>query len=442
MSTILIAGAGKSSSNLIHYILAHAPHYKWKVIVADGSAAAIHEKINGNPFAHAAVIDITQASERTPLVKEADIVISLMPPHLHILLAKDCLQYKKNLITSSYISPEMKEMDREVKEAGLMFMCEMGLDPGIDHMTATKLIHSIHRVSGVVSCFKSYCGGLIAPESDNNPWHYKFTWNPRNVITAGFGGASYMINGKHIEVPYEKMFEQNKKVKVGDIGQLAYYANRDSMRYLDIYNVPEVQTFMRATLRHPAFCKGWQALILLGLTRQDDAFETQGMTWNLLLRQKTGYNGEGSLRVHVAATLGIAADDKVMPMLQWLGIFDEKPLKEGKHSSADVLLELLLEKWHMEPEDKDMVAMMHELEYLHKGKKAKVTCAMVIKGDNREYSAMSKTVGLPIAVLSRLVLNKKIVRPTGVLLPNMPSVYRPVLTELAHYGIEFHEMVG
>ena len=441
MRTILIAGAGKSSIYLIHYLITHAPRNKWKVIVADGDINAISEKINGSPFAEAAVIDITKSSDREPLVKRADIVVSLMPPHLHIHLAKDCLKFKKNLITSSYISDEMKEMDAAVKEAGLMFMCEMGLDPGIDHMTANKIIHSIHRVAGSIISFKSYCGGLIAPESDNNPWHYKFSWNPKNIITAGFGGAKYLQQGKHVEVPYEKMFENSKKVKVDDLGMLAYYPNRDSLRYLDLYDVPEIKTFIRATLRYPAFCKGWQALIMLGLTTQDDVFDTQGYTYNSWLKNKSGYTGTGSLEQHVAKKLDVAEDDKVLSMLQWLGLFDETPLKPANRCSGDILLDILLDKWKMASAEKDMVAMQHEIEYIHKGKKIKLISSMVIKGEIRDYSAMAKTVGLPMGVLARMVLNKKIVPPVGVLLPSMPSVYRPVLTELAHHGIVFKEEV-
>ncbi len=439
MQTILIAGAGKSSVFLINYILSYAPRNKWKVIIADSDSNLIKEKIGNHTCGIAAVIDITDASQREPLVKQADMVISLMPPHLHILLAKDCLKHKKNLITSSYISDEMRAMDKAVKEAGLMFMCEMGLDPGIDHMTANKIIHSIHRVAGTITSFKSYCGGLIAPESDNNPWHYKFSWNPRNVVLAGLGGAKYLDKGKHTEVVYEKMFDGNKKIIVDNLSPLAYYPNRDSLRYLDLYDVPDIKTFLRATLRHPAFCKGWQAIVTLGLTSQNDSFDTKGATYASWLGRKTGYNGKGTLEAHVAQHAG--ADDKVMGMLKWLGLFDHVSLPQGKLSSADILHHILLGKWAMEPDDKDMVVMQHEIEYTHKGNKIKMTSSMVIKGDDREHSAMAKTVGLPIAILARLILNKKITAPTGVLLPNMPTVYRPVLTELAHYGIEFHEEV-
>jgi saccharopine dehydrogenase-like NADP-dependent oxidoreductase len=441
MHTILVAGAGKSSSFLIHYLLTNAKRNKWKIIVADGDAKAISEKLNGNENGEIAVIDITKESDREPLVKRADIVISLMPAHLHILLAKDCLKHKKNLITSSYISDEMKEMDKDVKEAGLMFMCEMGLDPGIDHMSANALIHSIHKVSGVITSFKSMCGGLIAPESDNNPWHYKFTWNPRNVVTAGVDGATYLNKGKITEVPYDRIFEHNKRLQIDGAGALAWYPNRDSLRYLDLYEVPEIKTFIRATFRHPDFCQGWQALLLMGLTSQDDFFETKGHTYASWIKMKTGYHNSVALSRHIADTLLIDENTKLMGMLQWLGLFDEKPLQPGRYSSADVLLSLLLEKWSMAPEDKDMVVMQHEIEYERRGALVKVSSTMIIKGDDREHSAMAKTVGLPMAVLAKLVLTNRIKPPVGVLLPNMVSVYRPIMVEMAHHGIVFNEVV-
>jgi len=441
MRTILIAGAGKSSIYLIQYLLSIASRNKWKVIVADGSKENIESKINGNPFAEAAVIDITNNTEREALVKRADMVISLMPAHLHILLAKDCLKHKKNLITSSYISPEMKEMDKAVKEAGLVFMCEMGLDPGIDHMTASQIIHSIQRVASVITSFKSYCGGLIAPECDNNPWHYKFTWNPKNVITAGADGARYLSHGKEVSVPYNEIFKNNKKIKVDDLGSLAYYPNRDSMRYLELYDIPEVKTFMRATLRHPGFCKGWEAIVALGLTSNQDTFDSGGQTYSSWLKNKSEYHNTVSLQEHISRKLELPADSKVISMLEWLGLFDETPLKKGNINSADLLLDLLSDKWKMQPAEKDMVVMQHEVEYIHKERKIKLISSMVLKGENSDYSAMAKTVGLPMAVLAKLLLNKKVSAPAGVNIPNMPSVYRPVLTELHHHGINFKEEV-
>lgn len=440
MQTILVAGAGKSSIYLIEYLLNNAPRNKWKVIVADGSRDAIAEKVNNHPNAEIAVIDITNSNEREPLVKRADIVVSLMPPHLHIHLAKDCLTHRKNLITSSYISSEMKAMDEDVKKAGLMFMCEMGLDPGIDHMTANQIIHSIERVASSITSFKSYCGGLIAPESDNNPWHYKFSWNPKNIITAGADGAQFLQNGKEVSVPYEDIFDNCKKIKVDGLGSLAYYPNRDSLRYLDLYHIPEIKTFIRATLRYPAFCKGWHAIIVLGLNKQDDSFDTTSMTYADWVKEKTAFT-TGTLLGHISGILKPEKDDKSVAMLEWLGLFDEKIIGLGKTSSADILLHILLNKWEMAPTDKDMVVMQHEVEYIHKGSKIKMVSSMVIEGEGRDHSAMAKTVGLPMAILTKLVLTKRIIPPVGVLIPSMPSVYRPVLTELKHHGIEFLEVV-
>ena len=441
MQTILVAGAGKSSTYLIHYLLSHAPRNKWRVIVADGSADAIAEKIKGSPYAESALIDITSSADRQRLIKQADMVVSLMPPHLHIHLAKDCLEQKKNLITSSYISPEMKEMDAAVKDAGLMFMCEMGLDPGIDHMTANQIIHSTQRVAATITSFKSYCGGLIAPESDDNPWHYKFSWNPKNIITAGLGGAKYLLNGREVEIPYEQIFENNKKIKVEGLGNLAYYPNRDSLRYLDLYEVPEIKTFLRATLRHPDFCKGWNALVQLGLTSEEDqigAYKTYA-SW---LQAKTGYLNNVSLKEHVANKLFVKADDKILHMMEWMGLFGDHPVPNQPQHSGSLLLDLLLAKWAMQPEDKDMVVMQHEVEYMHRERKIRLLSTMVLKGESREYSAMAKTVGLPMGVLARMIMNKKIAPPKGVLIPNMPSVYKPVMAELHHHGINFVEEVS
>jgi len=441
MLTILVAGAGKSSTCLIQYLLYHVAKHKWNLIVADGDLQAIEDKINGNKFAQAAPLDITNTQERQKLVKQADLVVSLMPPHLHILLAKDCLQFKKNLITSSYISPEMRELDGAVKDAGLMFMCEMGLDPGIDHMTANQIIHSIQRVASSIISFKSYCGGLIAPESDDNPWHYKFSWNPRNIILAGKDGAHYLNNGKEVNIPYAELFANNKKIKVDGYGSYAYYANRDSLKYLDIYEVPEVKTFLRATLRHPDFCKGWDALIKLGLTEQEDN-NREHKTLAAWLKDKTHYNNGVSLPEHTANVLSINKDEQVISMLKWLGLFEDEIIMNPDRSSADILLDLLLDKWQMKEEDKDLVIMQHEVEYLHRDTKISLTSTMIVEGEDSKYSAMAKTVGLPMGVLAKMVLANRVTLPVGVHIPNMTSIYRPVLNELKHHGISFEETVA
>ena len=443
MVNILVAGAGKSSTWLISYLLRHASREKWIITIADGNAAAINEKTGGYSAARNATFDITSEVERQRLVQQADIVVSLMPPHLHILLAKDCLEFSKHLITSSYISPEMKELDAAVRKSNLMFMCEMGLDPGIDHMTANQIIHSIQRVAGRLESFSSYCGGLIAPESDTNPWHYKFSWNPRNIIDAGKAGASYLKASKIENIGYNFIFQKNEIINTTGAGNLAWYPNRDSLKYLDVYEVPDATTFLRATLRHADFCAGWDALVRLGATSTESGPGEDVRTYAQWIQSLSGYDigGSQSLQEHVVQKLRLKSKNKVVHMLEWLGLFEEAPLRAETGTHGDILLLLLEDKWAMLPEDKDMVVMQHEVGYTHRGRHSTLVSSMMLKGENRERSAMAKTVGLPMAILTKLVLGKKLRVPHGVLLPGMPAIYRPVLTELAHHGIVFKEEI-
>jgi saccharopine dehydrogenase-like NADP-dependent oxidoreductase len=443
LTNILVAGAGKSATWLIKYLLDDARKNGWQVTVADGNAALIAEKTANHPAARAAAFDITSVKERQALVKDADIVVSLMPPHLHILLAEDCVRFRKNLITSSYISPEMKALDEAARKEGLMFMCEMGLDPGIDHMSANHIIHGIQRVAGEITSFKSYCGGLIAQESDDNPWHYKFSWNPRNIIDAGKAGAAYLEKGKNKEVGYQDMFNARDLVEVDGAGSLAWYPNRDSLKYLDIYEVPDVTTFLRATFRHPDFCAGWQALIRLGLTDTENAIPEHIKTYADLLAALNGFaNGVNNLRESAAGKLNLKYNGRVMNMISWLGLFERDALPESARTPGDALLQLLEQKWAMRPEDKDLVVMQHEVGYSHRGRQHMLISSLVIEGENRELSAMAKTVGLPMGILAKLVLQKRVIPPHGVLLPGMSSVYKPVLAELARHGIDFKEKVS
>jgi saccharopine dehydrogenase (NADP+, L-glutamate forming) len=441
MQTILVAGAGKSSTHLIDYLLSHAGRHGWTVIVADGSAAAIEEKVRGHVHGEAAAIDITDAKARQELVRRADLVVSLMPPHLHILLAKDCLQFGKHLITSSYASPEMRELDAAAKAAGLLFLCEMGLDPGIDHMTAAQIIHGTQRIAATITSFRSYCGGLVAPECDDNPWHYKFSWNPRNIVTAGFGGARFLEHGQEKYIPHENLFGHGETIRVDGLGSLAFYPNRDSLRYPALYDVPEAETFLRATLRHPDFCHGWDAVVQLGLTEENDTLDENMRTYRSWTAAKAGGTVE-DVRNAVARKLALDENSPIIDMLDWLGLFDASPIPEKAKTSADALLELLLNKWSMKPTDKDMVVMQHEVEYAHKGRGTKLVSTMVLKGENRDYSAMSKTVGLPMAIFARLLLRNKVKLPTGVHIPTLPVIYKPVLTELQQHGIQFHDVVS
>jgi saccharopine dehydrogenase-like NADP-dependent oxidoreductase len=443
MKNILVAGAGKSSSYLIDFLLKNSKS-DWRIVVMDASAEAIAEKIKNHPRGVAAVIDVTNDEQREKLVSESAIVLSILPASLHYLLAKDCLKYKKHLITSSYVSPEIKAMDAEVKEAGLMFMCEMGLDPGIDHMSAMSIIHSIQKIAGTITSFKSYCGGLVAPESDDNPWHYKISWNPRNIVLAGKAGAEWLENGKVQKMDYEHLYSGNKKIKVEGVGQLAYYPNRDSLKYLDLYSVDHINTFMRATLRYPNFSKAWNFVVKMGLTQEDDQFDTNGKSYADWLSYKTGIAVADAWEQQVAAQYAI--DEKCLKMLAWLDLFDthKSIRRKGVMSSADILQDIVEEKWKLNLLDKDLVVMQHQVQYERKGVTSLLISNLVVTGENSLYSAMAKTVGLPMAILAKKIMTDGLPSRhlTGVKIPVMPEVYVHVLKELKKCGVEFVDIVS
>lgn len=442
MKKILIVGAGKTSVYLIEYLIDLASRNKWHVVVCDADIDAAKDKIGDSEHASAYELDITNAKAREKHVREADIVISLMPPSLHILLAKDCLKHKKHLITSSYVSPEMKALHEEAEKAGIMFMCEMGLDPGIDHMTAHNIIYSIHKVAGSIKGFKSYTGGLIAPESDDNPWHYKFSWNPMNVVTAGSAGAKYIEKGKTVDLDYMEVFANpGNGFKSPETGKLEHYGNRDSLKYLEEYELPEIETFLRATYRHKDFIKAWNILVQLGLTDTEDSVYAD--TYPEWIIAKNNFSRETLLKKQVAEKFSLTEDSQYLNMIDWLGIFDDYKISETGKSSAKILLDVLLDKWQMKEEDKDMIVMRHEILYQHRGNgDTNLSCTMVLKGENQKYSAMAKTVGLPMAILTKLLLTEKVKPVPGVQIPNIPAIYKPVLSELEQHGIVFKEEVS
>lgn len=442
MRKILVVGAGKSSTFLIRYLAELASGNRWKIVVADGNLRSIREKIHRFRMAVPALVDIRDDEARGRLIEEADLVISLMPPDLHILIARDCLRYRKDLITSSYLSTEMRALNEEAKQAGLMFMGEMGLDPGIDHMLAARIITGIKRIAGTLTSYKSYCGGLVSPESDNNPWHYKFHWNPQSVVMAGMQGARYLDRGREDFIPYESIFESARKVSFPGVGRFSYYMNRDSIPYIEQYDIPEVKTFFRATLRHSSFCDSWLILVRLGLTNPDDSYDGRGKTYQDWVKDKSGYQ-EGSalsLAQYLSLKLGFVDPDRLTRLFQSIGLFSIDSMPEVTTSSAEFLLDLLKVKWGAKPEDRDWVVQAHEATYLHRGKKFQLRAVLSLLGD-AQSSAIARTVGLPMGVLAKMIMNKRLNKPLGVHIPIMPSVYRPMLRELEKEGLVFKEEV-
>lgn len=429
MRNILILGAGKSSIALIDYLAEHAVSQNWQVTVGDITAALALQKTKGRPRTKAIAFDFSKSDKRRALVTKADIVISMLPAALHITLAEDCLQAKKNLVTPSYISDAMKAMHSKVAKAGLVFMNEIGLDPGIDHMSALQMIDKLKAEGKVIKGFKSHCGGLVAPESDDNLWHYKFTWNPRNVILAGQGdgGIHYLSKGKTVNLKYEQLFAGAEELKVKGFGKFESYPNRDSLKYIAEYGLEGVKTMYRGTLRRPPYCKAWNALIQLGFTNPNytdtETFKAsvkKGLADKRIIKDK-----QIKALVHdtgVVALLDKQKDIKVMP--------------------AHLLQQTLEGQWVMHPHDKDMVVMIHQVEYTNANGRNRRTleASLVCLGKDVGHTAMAETVGLPVAIVTKMILNGDIKR-RGVLMPKYPEIYNPILAELETYGVRFKEKV-
>ena len=440
MNNILIIGAGLSSSSLIKYVLEQAAERSWFVTVADAQLESAEKKVKNHPNGRAVCLDVMKVNDRRDLIGRADVVVSILPAHLHLEVAHDCVKLKKHLITASYVSQEMYRLGDEARDRELIFMGEMGLDPGIDHMSAMKVINEIKESGGKITAFRSYTGGLIAPESDDNPWHYKITWNPRNVVLAGQGTAQYLENGKLRYTPYHRLYKERRVIDIPEVGQMEAYANRDSLLYREAYGLADIPNILRGTLRHDGFCEAWDALIQIGLTDADFPILHSGeITYHELMDAYVDQYAGGSLKDRVAVLLGQDINSEVMKKLDWLGVFSKKKIKLPNATPALILEHLLRDKWKLKPNDKDMVVMHHEIEYEKKGEKRMRISSMSKKGVNAEDTAMAQTVGLPMAIFVKLVVEGKI-KSRGVQIPVMKEVYEPVLSELEQHGIVFKEI--
>ena len=430
--TILIIGAGKSATVLIQYLQQKAVENDWYILLADGDEAIAKNKWNNAPNGTALGIDIENNLDRQNLVQKADIVVSMMPAQLHFLVAKDCLQFGKPLFTASYVDDNMRSIASEIEAKQLLFLCEMGLDPGIDHMSAMAIIDEIHQKGGKITSFKSHCGGLVAPESDDNPWHYKISWNPRNIILAGKAGAIYLENGATISKDYSTIFEQAPVVDLPGIGHLAFYPNRNSLSYIDTYHLHGVKDFVRTTLRYPAFCIGWNAIVQLHLTDEtvvDLAPNTTVKNWFESHIQQKGL--EQILEK-------FTKDPAIKVQLEFIGLYEPTPIPSQFNSNASILQWLLEGKWKLTATDKDLVVMLHEIEYSIGTRQFKLDSSMVLTGEDAINTAMATTVGLPLAMGVCAYLKGEI-KMTGLHIPIDARIYQPILKSLAEEGIVFEE---
>ena len=441
MRKILIVGAGKSSPYLIKYLLDKSQEEELLIHITD---LDINHLKNYQKYKNCTIspINISSEKEREKFISESDLVISMLPARFHIILAKTCLKLKKNLLTASYVSEEMKALNNDIKNSELLFLNEMGLDPGIDHMSAKKIIDKLVANGAKINSFKSYTGGLIAPESDNNKWNYKFTWNPRNVVLAGQGvPAKYIENNKYKYIPYNRLFKNSEKIKIEKYGQFEVYPNRDSLKYREIYSLNNIKTMIRGTIRKVGFSESWNMFVKLGLTNDSlKISNSENMSFKEYLNCFLPYDDKLSIEEKLQRVLSISKGDENWEKIKEIDILSSNkkiPLKNA--SPAQILEYILKDAWKLEKKDKDMIVMYHEFRYeTILGENEKIISTMVCKGKDDTHTAMSKTVGLPLAISSILLLNNKI-NLTGIHTPIDKEIYNPVLKELEANGINFEE---
>ena len=438
---ILIIGAGKSTAYLLQYLLDKSEEQDLLLCIADKHPETVSEAIRNHPHTEVIGLDISRASERREAVQNAAIVISMLPARLHIEVARDCLEFGKNLVTASYVSKEMREMDEEVRSKKLIFMNEIGLDPGIDHMSAMEVIDRIKKKGGKMLLFESFTGGLVAPESDTNLWNYKFTWNPRNVVVAGQGGAAKFIQeGTYKYIPYHKLFRRTEFLEIKGYGTFEAYANRDSLSYREAYGLDNALTLYRGTMRRVGFSRAWNIFVQLGMT--DDGYHienSKGMSYREFTNLFLPYSPTDSVELKLRHYLKIDQDDVIWGKLLEINLFDaRKTISIENGTPAQILQEILEESWTLGPEDRDMIVMYHKFGYELGGKKYQLDSNTVVLGENPKLTAMAKTVGLPVAMACLLILNGEITRP-GVQIPIHKEVYDPILKELKTYGVAFNE---
>jgi saccharopine dehydrogenase-like NADP-dependent oxidoreductase len=421
MKNIAVFGAGKSATCLIDYLTGVCIQKSWSLTIADANIVSLKKKLIRSPGIVPVQVNVENARERTAVIQGADLVISLLPPSLHILIAKDCITNCKNLLTASYVDEEMRKLTAQIEKNGLFFLCEMGLDPGIDHMSAMKIIHGIQGKGGNIIVFRSHTGGLVAPESDDNPWHYKISWNPANVVKAGSAGAVYRQNGQVKKTSYRDLFKETGIVEIKTLGKYAWYPNRDSLTYIPVYGLESSRDFIRTTLRHPDFCLGWKDLVNAGLTNDDVPVPGEIKTFSEWSKPILPFLNKFNKNLY-----------------EQLGLFEDDLLPEIPRYSSRILQSLIEKNWKMKDSDHDMILMLHEFEYVLNGHKQFLRSSLVVKGENAMRTAMAKTVGLPLGIAAKLILENKI-SLRGLHIPIIREIYEPVLEELESQGIRFSD---
>lgn len=439
MKNILILGAGLSTSSLINYLLDNAVKHDWHITVGDIDEQMAKSKVNGHPNGSAEIFDINDDMESWRTIAKADVVVSMLPARFHHLVAEKCIDLRKPMLTASYANEEIKALEEKALKAKIPIMMELGVDPGIDHMSAMKVINRVKKEGGTLNSFYSFTGGLVAPEYDNNPWNYKFTWNPRNVVIAGTGVSQFIHNGRYKYIPYHRLFDRTLTRKILNYGEFEVYANRDSLKYREIYDLQDIPSMFRGTIRRPGFSKAWNVFVRLGCTEDSFTLEdSENMTYRDFINSFLKYEPNVPVEIKLQEYCQNAADPVVFEKLKWLGIFDDRKIGLKNATPAQILQKLLEEKWKMDPQDKDMIIMQHEFKYSKGNEDKMIVSAMAIEGKNQEETAMAMTVGLPLGIATKLLITGKI-KHKGIVLPIQEDIYLPILKELETYGIRFEE---
>uniref|UniRef100_A0A7C4CEA2 Saccharopine dehydrogenase n=1 Tax=candidate division WOR-3 bacterium TaxID=2052148 RepID=A0A7C4CEA2_UNCW3 len=432
MKRVLVLGAGLVARPMVRYLLDRA-----EVVVASRTRAKAEELVRGHERGRAVALFADDAAGLRGLVAEADVVVSLLPYTHHVAVARQCLEMRKHLVTTSYVSDAMRALDGPARAAGLLFLNEIGLDPGIDHMSAMAVIDNVRAEGGRVTSFESYCGGLPAPEANDNPLGYKFSWSPRGVLMAGRNEARYLKDGREVVVPGPELFSRRWTLEVADGFTFEAYPNRNSLPYIDIYGLQGVGTMLRGTLRNPGWCETLKAIADLGLLRDEPIAGLESLTVAGWLRSRVP--GTGALRKDVAAKLGLDENHPIPGRFEWLGMFEEKPVGLSQGSDLDVLAKLMLERMSYKPGERDMIVLHHRFRAEYPaGRAATIHSTLIDFGIPDGDSAMARTVSLPAAIAVRLMLEGR-VSLTGVQIPVMRELYEPVLAELGRLGIVCRE---
>lgn len=437
---ILVIGAGRSTGSLIEYLLEHSGSMDATLVVADRDLALAERKTGGHPRAQAVAFELGDADRLKSLVSECDLVVSMLPADLHLNVAIECIAQGKHMVTASYLSAGMEALHEEARNKGLILLNEIGVDPGIDHLSAVQILDRLRARGVEMRGFESFTGGLPAPSSDNNPWNYKFTWNPRNVVLAGAGGAvKFIQEGQYKYIPYHQVFRRTEFFEVEGYGRFEGYANRDSLRYRSVYGLDSIPTIYRGTLRRPGYCRAWDVFVKLGMTDDSYRIEASGsMSWRQFTNTFLAYHPTDSVELKFRHYIGIAQDDPMMDKFEWLGLFSNDPIGLENATPAEILQKKLEEKWRLEPGERDMIVMHHLFDFVEHGVAKRLTSSMVYEGLDDQRTAMAQTVGLPVGIAVRLILTQQIAQ-RGVLLPLHKEFYEPMLRELEGYGVRFVE---